>query len=168
MCPNSILDLLWKLQFNFWNSVKMKREGFLHCSHAYNYQAAVNFTHTTEFLAVKMLLGTFDSMPFLKKIIFTIEADIFPFRPKQKFRPKQSEFSRAFLNSDICEFWDLSAAQFTFSEIFLIAFDQTLSIFGSIYLSHFQKMRQLLWLEKQLATSQFVGTLLAHSSASAK
>ena len=57
------------------------------------------------------------------------------------FRPKLFEFFCAFLNSDICKFWDLFAAQFTFSEIFLIDFDKKLPTFRSFLtiLSHFHK-----------------------------
>ena len=50
--------------------------------------------------------------------------------PKIKeFRPKLFEFSRAFINSDICKFLDLFAAQFTFREMFLIASDKILLTF---------------------------------------
>ena len=87
-----------------------------------------------------------------------------------EFRPKLFEFSCAFLNSDICKFWDLFAAQFTFSEMFLFAFDEILPTFGLFltFLSHFHKMRQLFWFEKQLAASQFIRILLAHRSAATK
>ena len=46
---------------------------------------------------------------------------------------KTFEFSRAFINSDICKCWDLFAAQFTFSEMFLIAFDKILLTFGYFF-----------------------------------
>ena len=88
-----------------------------------------------------------------------------------QFRPKLFQLFRVFLNSDFCKFWDLFAAQLIFCEMFLIAFNKIFPTFGYFFLtilSHFHKMWQLFWFEKQLAASQFFWTLLAYRSAAAK
>ena len=60
---------------------------------------------------------------------------------KRKLRLKIFEFSRAFLISDFCKFWGLFAAQFTFSEMFLIAFDK-MSLTLEYFFDYFEPFSQ--------------------------
>ena len=57
----------------------------------------------------------------------------FQYKHKISDAAKLFEFSRAFINSDICKFLYLSTGQFTFSEMFLIAFDKILLTFSEYF-----------------------------------